>query len=89
MSKRANPTFMSEMTHLSKEGTSKEFAPDFGQLPLPWEKETNYLDPEFFKCDGKIVKYSSSQLSEWRVSYNPTFFIALSDKKSILCCRPL
>lgn len=40
---------------------------DLNQLPLPWRKKVHTFDPEFFKCDQKIVKYNSSQLADWRV----------------------
>jgi hypothetical protein len=38
-----------------------------GQLPIPMEKEEHLLDPWFFKCDDKIVKYDMRELGRWKV----------------------
>jgi hypothetical protein len=48
---------------------------NYGQLPLPWRKKEHTFDPEFFKCQNKIVKYNSTQLSEWRVRRNLTVLL--------------
>jgi hypothetical protein len=39
-----------------------------GQLPIPMEKEEHLLDPWFYKCDGKIVKYDMRELGRWKVT---------------------
>lgn len=48
----------------------------FAQMEVPLRKKTHRLDPTFFKCDGKIVKYDSASLNIWRVSQytTPCFF---------------
>ena len=40
------------------------------QLPIPTEKEDHLLDPWFFKCDDKIVKYDIRELGRWKVFVN-------------------
>jgi hypothetical protein len=39
------------------------------QKAIPTEKEEHLLDPWFFKCDDKIVKYDMRELGRWKVSY--------------------
>lgn len=38
------------------------------QQPIPTTKEEHLLDPWFFKCDDKIVKYDMKELGRWKVS---------------------
>ncbi len=44
------------------------------QKPLPWRKKIHTFDPEFFKCDNKIVKFNHLQLGDFRalVSFSHT-----------------
>lgn len=44
-----------------------------GQLPIPMEKEEHLLDPWFYKCDGKIIKYDMRELGRWKVYYSSRF----------------
>lgn len=37
------------------------------QKPIPTTKEEHLLDPWFFKCDDKIVKYDMKELGRWKV----------------------
>ena len=37
------------------------------QKPIPMEKEEHLLDPWFYKCDDKIVKYDMRELGRWKV----------------------
>ncbi len=48
------------------ESTRKAF---LNQMDIPWEKVESRFDPDFMKCDGKIVKYDSKGLAIWRVSF--------------------
>lgn len=45
------------------------------QKPIPMEKEEHLLDPWFYKCDDKIVKYDMRELGRWKVSIRK--FVAL------------
>lgn len=38
------------------------------QQSIPTVKEDHILDPWFYKCDDKIVKYDMQELGKWKVS---------------------
>ena len=58
---------MSDTTRASNDDVFRKET--LGQIPVPMEKEEHYLDPWFFKCDDKIVKYDMRELGRWKVSY--------------------
>lgn len=41
-----------------------------GQMAVPMYKKVHMFDPDFIKCDHKIVKYSVHRSGVWKVSYN-------------------
>lgn len=38
------------------------------QQAIPTVKEDHILDPWFYKCDDKIVKYDMQELGKWKAS---------------------
>lgn len=49
-----------------------------GQMAIPWRQKVHTFDPEFFKCDKKIVKYDSKALNDYRVSYNFCLYFVIT-----------
>lgn len=48
------------------------------QKTIPMDKEEHLLDPWFYKCDDKIVKYDMRELGRWKVKYNGYRYTAKS-----------
>eukprot|EP01032_Pedospumella_encystans_P017306 gene17306-19727_t len=48
------------------------------QKPIPMEKEEHLLDPWFYKCDDKIVKYDMRELGRWKALVS-CWYTVLSD----------
>lgn len=66
-----NPIGQGKTFSLSDDEIKQDY---LAQKPLPWRKKVHKFDPEFFKCDNKIVKFNHSQLGDFRalVSFSHT-----------------
>lgn len=66
-----NPMAKGKAFSLSDDEIKQDY---LAQKSLPWRKKVHKFDPEFFKCDNKIVKFNHSQLGDFRalVSFSHT-----------------
>jgi hypothetical protein len=74
----------SQMNMESKTKTRKDI---LGQKGFPWKRKEHRLDPAFYKCQGKIVKYESKELNIWGVSFLLVFtsFFSESNRFPFSC----
>lgn len=66
-----NPLSMGKKFSVDEDDIKNEY---LAQNPLPWRKKVHTFDPEFFKCDNRIVKFNHAQLGDFRalISFSHT-----------------
>lgn len=61
--------------------THDESVQILGQIAVPIYKKMHSFDPDFIKCDNKIVKYSVRRKDVWKVSMRLNIIHNLYDFK--------
>jgi hypothetical protein len=39
------------------------------QSEIPWHEKIHAIDPNFHKCDKKIIRYSTLNIASWKVRF--------------------